>query len=332
MSNIVALPTIDAFTAEFTKEAVNLSGLARHGGRLLSQGRAALRSPKMHSILGGASGGAGAGGLVGGVLGAGEGAVRGYREAKEQGAPTGQALSGALSGALQTGSKRSLQGALAGAALGGGGAGLQKDLPGKLNVLPYVGAGSRFGQRQLHSLTGWTPKGGVQAIRGGAYSAGQNVEKTRDVLRQARKKGTSVPKAKKELSKAREALEASTKAEQMGLTSLPGYAKALRADPKAALRAGFEEQYKSMGPGLRALTYGGTAASVGGELTRDDPTAGRLERTGRSLGAGLPFLAGPLPLAATMVAGPALSAGLGAAGKGVDKVTGALTPKQREQS
>lgn len=325
MSKFVSLSTIQGFNEGLAKEAVNLSGLLRGGGRL-------LRSPKAQGLLGGVSGGAGAGGLVGGVLGAGEGAVRGYSEAKDRGESTGQAISGALSGALQTGSKRSLQGALTGAALGGAGTALKKDLPGKLNVLPYVGAGSRFGQRQLHSLTGWAPKGGIKSIRGGAYAAEQNVAKARDVLRQARKKGTSVSKAKGELSKARGALEASTKAEEMGLTSLPGYAKALRKDPKAALKAGFGEQYKSMGPGMRALTYGGTAASVGGELSRDDPTAGRLERAGRSLGAGVPFLAGPLPLAATMVAGPALSSALGAAGKGADKVTGALRPKQRVQA
>lgn len=83
-----------------------------------------------------------------GVLGAGLGGFSGYSRARQEGKSVGGALGAAGKGALTGGALGAL-----------GGAGLSKVAPG------VAGAIGRFGQRQVHGVTGWSPKGGLAEMR-----------------------------------------------------------------------------------------------------------------------------------------------------------------------
>ena len=101
----------------------------------------------------------GAGLTMGALGGLGAGGY-GYMKARSEGK--------SVSDSLGQAAKRGLQGAAIG---GAAGAGLGALTPGSVG-----GAVSRFGQRQLHSVTGWTPSGmsreeGLQSMRAGAYDA-----------------------------------------------------------------------------------------------------------------------------------------------------------------
>lgn len=194
-----------------------------------------------------------------------------------------------------------------------------------------AGAVGRFGQRQVHGLTGWTPKGymnpeGIKGMRAGAYDAAQRLsaaERTvapgagryrpglvdRVLKISPEKAQQRVAKAgHKEMVDARKAYQAAQKAEDMGLTSLPGYARALMSNPGAALKAGLAEQWHSMGPGGKALMVGIPAAGVASEVsTPSQPDGpGRLERAGSRLGE-LAYTMGPLPLSGQIAAGVGVS-------------------------
>lgn len=89
-----------------------------------------------------------------GVLGAGLGGFSGYSRARQEGKSVGGALGAAGKGALTGGALGAL-----------GGAGLSKVAP------SVAGALGRFGQRQVHSVTGWVPQGGLAEMRMPATSA-----------------------------------------------------------------------------------------------------------------------------------------------------------------
>ena len=313
-----------AFRHEMKKEAVSVTSALQRLGR-------AVHSPTMA----GAFGGAGAGGLLGAGAGGVHGAVTGYREAREQGGTVGQSLLGGV----ERGVSGATRGAMLGAAAGGVGGGMLsskfKEAPAMLAAAPGpVGAGARFGQRQLHGLTGWTPKGGLRSIRGGGYEAAKNVEKAQGRLRGAQAAGEApaVARAEKELASGKKALQASGRAEFEGLTSLPGYAKALARDPVRALKTGFGEQWHSMPPAMRALVYGssGLAAAQAAATPSEPGGPGRVERTARAVGSALPFMAGPLPTAATLLATPVAGALAGRAGRAVDRTFGRHRPAAPE--
>jgi hypothetical protein len=313
--------SLASFHTELVKEALggDLLRLARNASRSV---RGAVTSPATHRVAGGLAGGVGAGGLAGGVLGAGYGGAKGYQEARAQGQTVGGALRAGLSAGTRQGVRGIGQGALVGGALGGVGGALSKRVPTALAQAPLVGSGARFGQRQLHGITGWTPEAGVRSIRGGAYGAERGVEEALGSLEKAHQKSRGVASAQRGLDRAVTYRRAAGRAEELGLTSLPGYAKALRKDPVGALKAGFGEQWHGATGVPRVLAYGGSGALVAGEALKDDPGGkGRLERAGRALGSTLPMLAGPLPIAASLAATPAMAAVGGLPGKIKERIT-----------
>ncbi len=194
-----------------------------------------------------------------------------------------------------------------------------------------AGAVKRFGQRQAHGLTGWTPKGfmnreGIREMRAGAYDTAERLSAAERAIapgpgkyrpglvdRALGRKPEAVQakkmqSAKAELDEARKAHEASQAAEDMGLTSLPGYAKALMNDPMKALKTGVGEQWHSMGPAGRALMVGIPAAGMASEAARpsEPGEAGRFARAGARAGE-LAYAMGPLPVAGQLVAGLGVS-------------------------
>lgn len=199
----------------------------------------------------------------------------------------------------------------------------------------------RFGQRQVHALTGWTPKAGIQSIRGGAYEAGQRLGAAKAAIAPGKVVPTTpgimdkvlrrtpeavhtrgVAAGHKELAAAQKAHSSARKAEEMGLTSLPGYAKSLKTHGVGkTVGAGFKEQWDSMGPAGRALMLGFPAVGAANELSRESKPgeAGRLSRAGARAGE-LAYMMGPVPIAGQIAAQTALS--------GAGKRVGALFDKK----
>lgn len=248
----------------------------------------------------------GALGGVGALLGAGSGAalggVHGYQHAQENG-QTG--VSGALGGALRGG----LLGGAVGGLAGGTAGGFAKKDYGSLTQSSLVGAGARFGQRQVHAVTGMLSPAELEGVRGGAHNA-------RQALETGRAQGAkNVPR----LEKAHAAAE---KAQGMGLTSLPGYLKSMAKHPVDTLRASAEEQVRSQ-PLMTAAAVGLPLAA--GVLRQhpdpEHPNEGAGERVGRIAGGITGGLAGGM-----MPLGGQLAAGAGAerigawAGRGVDRL------------
>jgi hypothetical protein len=144
--------------------------------------------------------------------------------------------------------------------------------------------------------------------------------------------------ALKESISAGKGLQAAERAQELGLTSLPGYARAVAGKsgvkPTEAVRAGLAEQWHTSPGWMKGLMVGFPAASVGGAvLSKDQPGGpGMAERVGQGLGTAGYTLA-PLTLGGSIVAGEALSRGLGAAGRGIDVLRGhkrkkPVTPKE----
>lgn len=206
-----------------------------------------------------------------------------------------------------------------------------------------AGALKRFGERQVHSLTGWTPQGymnpeGIKGMRAGAYDAAQRLsaaERTvapgtpmagprlvdRLLLKSPEAVHLHEVRARhKELAAARKALQSAQKAEQMGLTSLPGYARAVMQSPAEAISTGLAEQWHGVGPAGKALMVGLPGLGAASELTT--PTepggAGKAERVGTRLGE-LAYTLGPLPIAGQIAAGVGVSTMGQRFGKLVDK-------------
>ena len=260
--------------------------------------------------------GAGMGGLVGGAAGGALGAGKRYSEAREGGAGLGQSLKAGLGG-LGGGALRGM--ALGAAAGGVGGAAAPSFAQGLSKVRGLKGA-SNFGQRQVHSLTGVGDAAYIRSIGGGAAYAEKNLAGAREALQSADAAGHA--RAVGGVLKARKAFDASAKSEAMGLTSIPGYAKALYKNPKEALTTGIKDQWLSMGSGGRALMYGLPVASAVGEAAKKTDGSGkergRLERAGRTFGVAASGMLAPLSIAADVVAGGALSSGMGRLGRGAD--------------
>lgn len=285
------------FHEELIKEAAPWAQLGR---RLLQSKR-----------LGGVSAGMGAGSAVGAIGGAALQGVGGYQEARDVGMGGVQS---ALHG-LSRGIGGAAKGALLGAGAGGVAGAIKPSMVGDLvKRKGILGPSARFGQRQLHGLTGWTPKGGIESIRGGAWQAKQNVDEIRKSLTKA------TPKAKKglekELAKARKGEGAAVQAQRMGLTSLPGYARSMAKRPIKTLKAGLKEQWQTSGPIGRGLVFGFPAVTIGGELARPSQPGepGRVARAARNVG-DIAYSLGPLPIGSQMALGTALSAAGGQTGK-----------------
>jgi hypothetical protein len=123
------------------------------------------------------------------------------------------------------------------------------------------------------------------------------------------------------LAGARKGLASAEKAEAMGLTSIPGYAKSLLKDPKGTIATGAKEQWHNMPGWAKALTVGLPAADAVHTLSSpESPNGpGKGERLGRALGgaaAGLTM--GAIPMTTGILAQGAVAGVGGRLGRGVD--------------
>lgn len=293
---------MSSFHAEMAKLAVL--------GKVLALGR---------KIAPGLGSGMGAGAAVGGLGGAAVGGVRGAHQERARG---GSGVVGALTGALGGG----MLGATVGAGLGASGGGLAsalgkgKAVEGLVSRGGVLGAGSRFGQRQVHGLTGWQPKGGLKGIKGGSYVTGKALESA--------KKGGG-----KKLERARKAHKDTEAMEAMGATSLPGYVKSMATHGVGkTVGTGLRQQWNTSGPAMRGLMFGMPVASVGSELARESKPgeASRLQRAGSRLG-DVAWTMGPLPFAGQAAAAAGISMGGSAVGRllGGKKKPALASPDER---
>lgn len=275
-----------------------------------------------HTALGGAAGGAGVGAGIGALVGAGAGGVQAYRKARQEGGTIGQSLGAGAGGAAGGIGKGLAIGAGVGAL---GGAATPGTVQRIRDSATAGGALARFGQRQLHGVTGWRPQGGYGALgeagrnqlRMGAYDAQQ-------ALHQAVASGKGVENARK-------AFDASAKAEGMGLTSLPGYVRAIKEHGLGASTKALGADMWHGNPGVmgKAMAFGLPAAALlnggGQEAELAQRGAGRGERIGHRIGDTLGGVVGaPLPFVGQEILQRGARTVGRLAGKGVDGVVGAV--------
>jgi hypothetical protein len=282
-------------------------------------GRVGTRSAIGAGVGSGLGLGLGAGALVGGAR-AGKDS---YGAARERGASAPGALLSAIGGGLGG----AVRGAAKGAVLGAGAGGLAGALTptrtlaatrGLQKLDNTAGTLSNFGQRQVHSLSGWKPGGAARSVeRIGAGAAPARKELAE--LGKGLAEGVPV----KSLDRAAKSLAAADKAQEMGLTSLPGYAKSLKTNGLLpTVSAGMKSQWDAAGGKGKALMLGLPALSVAqaARAPEGEGKPGRGERIGKVVGSTLGGVAAPLSLGGSL----ALSAGLeragGAVGKGMDRL------------
>lgn len=268
--------------------------------------------------------GAGMGGLIGAGLGAAGGALRGAHQAREQG---GSGLTGGLAGAA----RGTIRGAAAGALVGGAGGALAPALAARASALPSLSGASRFGQRQIHSLTGVGDAAYVRSIGGGAADARQNLVEATKGLRDAPDVATRA-QAMEKVRAARQGFKASEKAEGMGLTSIPGYLQSMTKDPLGTLATGAKAQWQTASPAMRAGMVALPALGAANELRKGEEQEGRgrFERAGRAVGGTASGLLAPLALAGDMAFGGGLASGAGLMGRGLDRSLARLRVRRGE--
>lgn len=284
------VPDFDAFADELAKLAFNLPTHVGFGSAGALGGIGAL-------------GGAAVGGVARGV--------QGYRRAREEGQGVGASLG---QGALDAAGGAARGAAVGGAAglVAGGGLGLARpDVAEKVRARLTqasgpTGSAARFGQRQVHAVTGYKPQGGLDELRGEAWTRAQSVDK-------ARKNGVTGDSLQRLQAQA----DSSKTLQDAGLTSLPGMAKAFKESPnrgelaKALLKHQVQGQdalslsMLALGPGMDAV----------GAATTTDPE----ERAAR-IGSGIANVAGNIALGpitpfAQMVTGAPLGHAGAAAGR-----------------
>jgi hypothetical protein len=262
--------------------------------------------------------GAGMGLAAGSAAGTVLGGVSNFRDARAQGSSMGDAARAGLSGAA----RGAVRGAAVGTLAGGTAGALRPALAQGAAKLPGLGAASRFGQRQIHSLTGVGDAAYVRSIGGGAADAREQLVSATKALRDA-PDAAGRAKAMEGVRTARKGFQSAEKAEAAGLTSIPGYLKAMAKDPVGAVRTGVRAQWDTSGAGGKALMFGLPAAGAALEAAKDRDSMGqdrgRFERAGRLLGGAASGMLAPLSIAGDVVAGGALAAGAGAGGKFVDR-------------
>jgi len=316
MSNVT-----DSFFEELEKESAGIGQIASN----------IIRNPALQRGLGGFGAGFGTGGVIGAGTGAALGGVRQYREAREQGASGLQALGAGVVGSLGGAAKGAVIGAGAGSlGLGGlaaaGKAGFMPKLVGKVGDKSILGSSARFGQRQVHALTGWKPEGGMRAIfeSPGKKELNEALAHQLKVTR-ANAGGLASPRdmmaAQRKVESAKKAVEYGEKAESMGLTNLPGYAKSLYQHPIDTMRYGFGSMWHGADPLTKAMFFGYPAAAAGKELMTpsEEGGPGRLERAGKELGV-LGFAMSRIPTTGALLASPVIGAVGGGLGKLTDKI------------
>lgn len=297
--------------------------------------------------LGAIGAGMGVGVGLGGAVGAAAGGSHDYQEAKRQGATTGQALGSSIGGVLRGGAKGAVIGGAAGGAAGALGHALNPVVAENVRKnLTNRSAFARFGQRQVHGLTGYTPDGGLSSLHMGPEQRMPAVTAAKAELEAARTgkdvrtlsdkllRRSSVEGADIRANRAQSSYDAHKNIHERGMTSLPGVARALRKDPLGATRAAARDQLAGTSLPMKALTVGAPAAQLGAaamqnpnDLNAQGQTKGQaLGESATSLASGL--LLGPLPLATQIAAGvPAAWAG-SKAGRLLDR-RGVQTAEQR---
>lgn len=267
--------------------------------------------------------GAGAGAALGGLAGGLHGAYKNYRAAKDQGLSTGEAVASGVGG----GASGAFSGAQLGGAIGGVAGGAASLLsPAKAEAarralsttrVPLVGSASRFAQRQVHGLTGWTPEGLgtrdalAQIGMGSSLREGRVLEAQKG-LEEARAAGagakrtlsdrvlgrSGVEGSEARLRSARESLSAADEAERRGLTSIPGMVSGLRRDPLGTLRSAAKNELGGS-PSAVAMQVGLPGLAMARELTKkEDPENPGKYRRAASMGlqAAGNVLLSPLPM------------------------------------
>lgn len=265
----------------------------------------------------GALGGVGAG--VGAGLGALAGGVRGYRAARQEGA-------GVLD-SVRAGGGQALQGGLLGAGVGAGVGGLagavgSRMSPDKMEAirskLTERSGLARFGQRQIHGLTGATNADGLKGLgmdsehRKATLDQLKGSAPTANRWEQFRGKTPEQVAARHrdDISRASEGLAAARRAEAMGLTSLPGIARSAVNAPLDTARAALDHQLKGTDAGTQGLTLGLSGLGVGmaARSQEGDQQGDRLKRVGRAaLHSGAGILTGGLPILPNMLASSMLT-------------------------
>lgn len=334
-------PVLCGFHRQLSKEAAAGEAVRAIAGRV-------IRSPRLQGALAGMGSGAGIGAGVGAVGGAALGGLKSYRDARASGAGLGSALGSALGGV----GGGALRGAGVGALAAGGAGTLAGAMrPASVSAVTKglaarkdsIGSLSRFGQRQVHSVTGWRPganAASVESIGAGAanareafHASSSAVDQAKSALQAARaaKDPKAVAAAKTTYTKARTgmadaatALRASELTQSKGMTSLPGLVENIgREGLLPTLKAGIQDQWRSTGPKGKALMVGLPAAQAVSALTsksKGDGEVGKGETLGRLAGGTLGMMAAPLPIAGSMALG-AVTERLGASvGRGVDKL------------
>lgn len=301
-------------------------------GGLIGQ---ALASPRLRSALGGAGALGGVGAAGGALLGAGAAGVKGYQAARAEGAGVGGALGAGAGAALGGAQRGAIAGGVAGLAAGGLGGALA---PGRMEAARQaltttgagVGAAARFGQRQIHALTGWRPGADTSSIRSigaGAHNAQEAlsnaVQKAND-LHAAGAGAGELQRASKAVDTARAGYGAAFRAERMGLTNAPGYVKSMANNGVLpTMSAGFKEQWHSMSPGWKAVMIGAPLAeTINAVRTPDEPGGpGKGERVARGLaGAVAGATMGGIPMTTGNLLQHGIGRAAGAAGRVVDKL------------
>jgi hypothetical protein len=330
MTQMDDLVSLYAFRDELRKEGA---------GELLGQ---VMQSSRLHSALGGAGALGGVGAAGGALVGAGVSAVKGYRKAREEGATVGQSLGNGALSSFGGARRGALIGGAAGLAAGGVGGALA---PGRMEAARQalttagagVGSAARFGQRQVHAVTGWRPgadTSSVRSIGAGAHGAQQtldNAVQKANALHAAGVGGSDLARATKGVESASKGYQAAYRAERMGLSSIPGYAKSMKQNGVLpTMGAGFKEQWHSMSPGYKAMMIGAPLAETAIALRTPDQEGGpgKGERVARGMvGAVSGATMGSIPMATGMMLGHGLSGAAGAAGRVVDKFRHKSSPE-----
>jgi hypothetical protein len=274
----------------------------------------ARAAPRLKNI--GSLGGIGA--TLGALGGAGVSGVSQYHQARQQGSGRGEAALLGTLGALGGAGR----GALLGAGVGGVAGALMKgdtSFYGQRGGL--LGAGARFGQRQVHSVTGMLAPRELEAVRGGAFGARQALDTAR----------AGVPKATAAAQSAVHAAEgrlgAVESAQNMGLSSIPGVIGAVRREGVGkVLQTGAREQLHGAGP-LGALMVAAPALATAKSLTNkdefDEQGRGKGERVGEELGRTVGGVTGGvMPIVGQGLLGSALGGAGRVMGRGVDRLRG----------
>lgn len=288
-------PTYEAFRAQLRKLGAPVIMPNRLGGALLSAGSTA---------------GVGAG--VGAAAGALHSAYKGYQRARAEGSgvigSVGTGLAGAGSGAMRGAAIGAGAGAIAGGSLS---ALSQRRAESLRKALTERSALSRFGQRQVHGVTGAVPSEGLSSLRMDASDRLQELKRLKESPTAGapgwldKKLGkTESEVATRRIGRAEKAHRAAQEAEDAGMTSLPGVARSVRdRGLLPTMHAGLRTQLYGADPAQKALFVAGTGMTAAGiGLPREGES--KVDYAGRVAGGvgsmGLNTLTGGLPAVTQM--------------------------------